>query len=77
MTDSKANVKKQSTWIRLAYMVLFGVFLIPLGRFVLGFIIIGQFLVVLVKGRDNDNLRNLGQALGEWISRNTFFDLQY
>jgi len=78
MTDSKANVKKQSTWIRLAYMVLFGVFLIPLGRFVLGFIIIGQFLVVLVKGKDNDNLRNLGQALGEWIYRGIlFFDLQY
>ena len=73
MTDSKTNVKKQSTWIRLAYMVLFGVFLIPLGRFVLGFIIIGQFLVVLVKGRDNDNLRNLGQALGEWIYRGILF----
>ncbi|RZO20238.1 MAG: DUF4389 domain-containing protein [SAR92 clade bacterium] len=73
MTDSKANVKKSSTWIRLAYMVLFGVFLIPLGRFVLGFIIIGQFLVVLVKGRDNDNLRNLGQSLGEWIYRGILF----
>ena len=73
MTDSKTNVKKSSTWIRLAYMVLFGVFLIPLGRFVLGFIIIGQFLVVLVKGRDNDNLRNLGQSLGEWIYRGILF----
>ena len=28
---------------------------------------------MLVKGKDNDNLRNLGQALGEWIYRGILF----
>jgi hypothetical protein len=73
MTDSKKNIKKTSTWIRLAYMVLFGVILIPLGRFVLALIVAGQFLVVLVKGKDNDNLRTLGKAVGEWIYQGILF----
>ena len=73
MTDSKENVKKTSTWIRFAYMVLFGAILIPLGRFVLAFIVVGQFLMVLIKGRDNDNLRNLGKAVGQWIYQGILF----
>lgn len=73
MTDGKQNIKKTSTWIRFAYMVLFGAILIPLGRFVLAFIVVGQFLIVLVKGRDNDNLRKLGNALGQWIYQGILF----
>ena len=73
MTDGKENIKKTSTWIRLAYMVLFGAILIPLGRFVLAFIIVGQFLMVLFKGRDNANLRKLGNALGQWIYQGILF----
>ena len=73
MTDGKENFKKTSTWIRFAYMVLFGAILIPLGRFVLAFIVVGQFLMVLVKGRDNVNLRKLGNALGQWIYQGILF----
>ena len=73
MTDGKENIKKTSTWIRFAYMVLFGAILIPLGRFVLAFIVVGQFLMVLVKGRDNANLRKLGNALGQWIYQGILF----
>jgi hypothetical protein len=73
MTDGKENIKKTSTWIRFAYMVLFGAILIPLGRFVLAFIVVGQFLMVLVKGRDNANLRKLGNASGHWIYQGILF----
>jgi len=32
-----------------------------------------QFLLVLVTGSDNENLRNLGQGLGKWIYQTVMF----
>jgi hypothetical protein len=72
MTDSGIHVKKSSTWVRLAYMVFFGV-LIAVGRIVLGIVVVGQFLMVLITGNDNDNLRNLGQGLAKWIYQGILF----
>ena len=59
MTDNGIHVKSSSTWVRLAYMLFFGL-LIAVGRMVLGIVVLGQFLMVLITGNDNDNLRNLG-----------------
>ena len=32
-----------------------------------------QFLLVLVTGSDNENLRNLGQGLGKWVYQTVMF----
>ena len=32
-----------------------------------------QFLLVLIAGYDNENLRNLGQGLGKWIYQTVMF----
>ena len=72
MTNNGIHVKRSSTWIRLAYMVFFGL-LIAVGRLVLGIVVVGQFLMVLITGNDNDNLRNLGQGLAKWIYQGILF----
>jgi hypothetical protein len=53
-------------------MVFFGL-LIAVGRMVLGIVVLGQFLMVLITGNDNDNLRNLGQGLAKWIYQGILF----
>jgi hypothetical protein len=73
MNDSKTNIKKSSTWIRLIYIVLFGAILIPAGRFVLALITLGQFLMVLITGSDNHNMRNLGKGIGQWVYQGILF----
>ena len=72
MTDNGIHVKSSSTWVRLAYMLFFGL-LIAVGRMVLGIVVLGQFLMVLITGNDNDNLRNLGQGLAKWIYQGILF----
>ena len=60
------------TWIRLAYMMLFTLLLMA-ARLVVTLVVIVQFLLVLVAGHDNENLRNLGQGLGKWIYQTVMF----
>ena len=48
MTDNGIHVKSSSTWVRLAYMLFFGL-LIAVGRMVLGIVVLGQFLMVLIR----------------------------
>ena len=59
-------------WIRLAYMMLFTLLLMA-ARLVVTLVVIVQFLLVLVAGHDNENLRNLGQGLGKWIYQTVMF----
>merc|ERR1712166_31022 len=54
------------------FMVFFGL-LIAVGRLGLGIVVVGQFLMVLITGNDNDNLRNLGQGLAKWIYQDILF----
>ena len=60
------------TWIRLAYMVLFAV-LVMAARLVVSIVVVVQFALVLVFGKDNENLRNLGQGLGKWVYQAIMF----
>lgn len=68
----KMNLLNLDTWIRLLYMILF-VMLLVVARFVVLLVAILQFLVVLVTGDDNRNLRTLGQGVGQWICQAVFF----
>jgi hypothetical protein len=61
-----------NTWIRLAYMVLFAL-LVMAARLLVSIVVIVQFALVLVFGRDNENLRNLGQGLGKWVYQAIMF----
>ena len=66
------SIRNTNTWIRLAYMILFTLLLMA-ARLVVSLVVIVQFLLVLVAGHDNENLRNLGQGLGKWIYQTVMF----
>lgn len=53
-------------------MLLFSVLLMA-ARLVIAVVVVVQFLLVLVIGSDNENLRNLGQGLGKWVYETVMF----
>jgi hypothetical protein len=72
MINGNMSLTNVDTWIRLAYMVLFAV-LVMAARLVVSLVVILQFALVLVFGKDNENLRNLGQGLGKWVYQAIMF----
>ncbi len=72
MTDNKGTLINSNTWVRLAYMFVFTLLLMA-ARLVITLVVIVQFLLVLVTGSDNENLRNLGQGLGKWVYQTVMF----
>jgi hypothetical protein len=72
MSDKKIPLTNCNTWIRLAYMLLFTLLLMA-ARLVISLVVIVQFLLVLVIGSDNENLRNLGQGLAKWVYETVLF----
>ena len=70
--EIRQHILSVDTWIRLAYMILF-VFLLMVARFVVLVIAVLQFLTVLITGKDNARLRNLGQVTGKWIYQSVSF----
>ena len=72
MTENKAAFANTDTWVRFAYMVLFTVLLLA-ARLVISILVLVQFILVLFSGKDNQNLRNLGQGLGKWVYQTIMF----
>ncbi|MDA9296344.1 DUF4389 domain-containing protein [Porticoccaceae bacterium] len=72
MSDKKISLLNVNTWIRGAYMLLFGLLLVA-ARLIISIVVVVQFLFVLFAGSDNDNLRNLGQGLGKWVYQTLMF----
>jgi hypothetical protein len=72
MTNGKMSLTNIDTWIRLAYMVLFALLLMA-ARVIVSIVVLVQFVLVLVFGKDNENLRNLGQGLGKWVYQTIMF----
>jgi hypothetical protein len=64
--ELKDNIKKQSTWMRGLYMLLFAV-LYTLADFVLFIIVVFQFVLKLLTGDTNERLRKLGQSIATYI----------
>lgn len=62
------NIKSRSTWLRGLFMVIF-VFIYALSRFVVGAVVLLQFLWVLFTGEVNERLRVLGQSLAIYTSQ--------
>ena len=65
-SDLKDNIKKQSTWMRGLYMLLFTVFY-TLAEILLFTIIVFQFVLKLLTGDTNERLRKLGQTMATYI----------
>ncbi len=59
------NLGNLDTWIRLFFMLLFGL-LLYVAWLVIVVIAVLQFALVLMTTNDNDNLRGLGQGLSKW-----------
>jgi hypothetical protein len=72
MINGNMSLTNVNTWIRLAYMVLFAL-LVMAARLLVSIVVILQFALVLVFGRDNENLRNLGQGIGKWVYQAIMF----
>jgi len=72
MINGNMSLTNVNTWIRLTYMVLFAL-LVMAARLLVSIVVILQFALVLVFGRDNENLRNLGQGLGKWVYQAIMF----
>jgi hypothetical protein len=64
--DIKNNIKQQSTWKRGLYMLLFTVFY-KLAELLLFGVVIFQFILKLLTGDTNAQLRDLGQSISSYI----------
>ena len=64
--DIKNNIKQQSTWKRGLYMLLFTVFY-QIAEIILFMMVLFQFIVKLLTGDTNQQLRKLGQSLATYI----------
>ena len=60
------------TWLRLAYMLVFGL-LSGLARLLLLVVAAIQFVLVLITGESNSNLRSFGYGLAKWTEQAFLF----
>ena len=63
--QTKTNLLNKETWLRLLYMAVFGL-LSFVARIVVWVVAVLQFLLVLITGKGNSNLRDLGQGASKW-----------
>ena len=64
--EVKQNLKSRSTWVRLAFMILFAV-IFYISMFVLFAVAIIQFLAKLLTGEANERLLRFGEGLSRFI----------
>lgn len=62
------NLTNPDLWIRLVYMILFGL-LTFLARMVVLVVAAIQFLLVLFAGQGNHNLKVLGDGIAQWTDQ--------
>jgi len=61
-SDLEKNVTRRSTWLRLIFMIIFGV-LWGISRVVTAAVVVIQFFCVLLTGETNGQLKTLGHSL--------------
>ena len=64
--DLKTNVTRRATWLRGLFMLLFAVFF-NIAEFILGAIVVFQFLNVLVTAKPMPRLVGFGESLGRYV----------
>ncbi len=65
-SDLRTNLTNRGTWMRALFMVLFAIFF-NIAELLVGVIVVFQFIHLLVTGRSNPRLVELGQSLGQYI----------
>jgi len=70
--ERQSNLTNPDLWIRLVYMLVFWL-LSWLARLAIAVVAAIQFVLVLVNGEGNSNLRRLGQAIAIWTQQNFLF----
>lgn len=63
----KANILSPDHWIRLVFMLLFGLVL-QVASLVIGLVVVLQFFFALITGKPNDKLRAFGASLTRYIA---------
>jgi hypothetical protein len=66
LEDIKKNIKSETQWFRGVFMLLFCLTLYISGMVLVGVIIL-QFLIALLTGHDNENLRKFGASLSLYV----------
>ena len=67
MTDEiKKNVKRRGIWLRLLYMIVL-VVAFNVAEFVIGVVVVFQFLTSLLTGAPNVQLLNLGRVVANYL----------
>ncbi|MBF0119328.1 MAG: DUF4389 domain-containing protein [Desulfobacterales bacterium] len=70
--DLKDNIKKQTTWERFLFLVLFAV-ACSISSTIMCFIIIFQFLSTLLIGQPNERLLIFSKSLSKYIYEITLY----
>jgi len=64
--ELKSNLLSPQHWLRLIFMLMF-VVLLYIASTVIGVLVALQFLFALITGKDNTNLRSLGDSISTYI----------
>jgi len=62
----QAELTAGDKWLRLLYILGYAV-MFQIAEIVLALTVVVQFVLTLFQGRANDNLRDLGSQVGEWL----------
>lgn len=63
--ELKSNLRKRQTWLRGLYMLLF-IVIYHVAEFVVGAVVLLQFIFTLVSGNTNARLLQFGQSLSRY-----------
>ena len=67
-SDVKGNVLNADVWLRVIFIILFWILLTLIG-WVLGAVVIVQFVIVLFSGERNEQLSSFGSRLGAYLKQ--------
>lgn len=70
--ELKQNLTASETWLRGLFILLFA-FLLVVARIVTGAVVVIQFLFTVFAGQTNENLRNFGSSLAQFIYQTLLF----
>lgn len=66
MNDLRENVKSERQWLRGLFMLLF-LIIYEIAEMILIVVTLGQFLFSIVTGNNNNNLRQFGDSLAQFV----------
>ena len=65
--ETKANLTSGSTWTRLVHMIVLAI-AFNIAEFIIGAVVVFQFLSKLLTGKANEQLKTFGAEVGTYLS---------